>query len=551
MKIFQSAELSRHPLAPMEAATKFYVDQQVTSGAIVGGLFFTNAAPTTTGIVGDKTYAPNTVPANRVIVSANTDTNNVTVTLFAEGGSTAYTPTVTITTTPAQAGGPIIATLVEDGSDRRAFTATAALIISETMTITASSDTNATATMTITRAAAGPNIDTLTIGAIVSPGVGQTEVRSGQQFNVSGRAQNATTQAEVILAGASAGVTALTVGAADSAGTGWKTLTGVVTVSGLTGAQTVTARARNALGTFGGNFTSSNTITLNQTFPTIGARTITYPGGQSALKGSESATVASTITNFDTVLYTGVNLSIANPTTYAVNKTATRTGGTYSFGVNNYTISATRTANNATTTASSAVSIADAAPTAAITIVGNPTRLFSSPLGTDYTVTITSNQQLLNAPSLVASSGTWQGSWAGSGTTWTRVLRIFDNSPKGAQTFSSLSLTGLAGVAGSTITSGASYTVGGFAVRTITFPAFARFAPIGTSVVDFTKTVASYTGSTVLTRRSDTNDVFQSFTIVNSSGVFDPTGDHLFISDLAFSGSNTTGTLQLDIQENA
>lgn len=551
MKIFQSTELSRHPESAMEAATKFYVDQQVTNGAIVGGLFFTDAAPTTTGIVGSKTYVPGTTPANRVITNATTDTNNVNVVLFAEGGSSAYSPTITITTVPPQLGGPIIATLVEDPTDKRSYIATASIQVTVDTTVNASSSTNASATMSIVRAGAGPTIDTLTIGTIVSPGPDQTEVRSGQQFNVSGRAQNAATYAEIIASGAAGSVAVLTLGAPDSMGTGWRSLTGVVTVSSASGAQVVTARAQNTLGTFGANFSSTNTITLNQTFPTIGARTITYPIGQQGLKGSESATVSSTITNFDTVSYSGTNLTVVNPTTYAVNKTVTRTGGSYSFGVNNYTISATRTANNATSTASSAITIADAAPTAAISIVGNPTRLFSSPAGTDYTVTITANQQLLSAPSLNASSGTWQGSWTGSGTTWTRVLRILDTSPKGPQTFSGLSVTGLAGVVGTVITAGSNYTVGGFAVRTITFPAFARYAPIGTSIVDITKTQASYTGASALTRYTDTGDYFQGYTIVNSAGVYDPTGDHLFISDAAFAGSNTTGTLQLDIQENA
>ncbi len=549
MKIFQSTTLSRDPIAPAEAATKAYVDAQITSGAITGGLFFINASPTTTGIVGSKQYVAGTVPANRVILDSTTDTDDVTVTVFAEGGSAFYSPTVTITTDPPQAGGDITAVLTEDPNDKRAYTGTANISVPVNTTVYAVSSTNATASMTIQRAAAGPSIDTLTITGIVSPGVGQTEVRSGQQITVAGRVQNTATYAEIIAGGAAGALTVLTVGAADSGGTGWKTITGTVTVGNGSGAQTVTARGRNALGTFGSNFSSTNTITLNQTFPSIGARTITYPIGQSALKGGESATIAATVTNFDTITYSGTNLSVTNPTTYAASKTVTRTGGTYSFGTNNYTISATKTSNNATTTASSAVSIADVAPTAAITIVGSPARLISSPAGSNYTITITANQQLLNAPSLVASSGTWLGSWTGSGTTWTRVLQIDDNDPKGAQTFSSLSVTGLAGVVGTTITSGASYTVGGFSSRTITFPAFARYAPIGTSVTDITKVSASYTGSTVLTRYADTGNYFQGFTIVNSAGVYDPTGDHLFISDEAFANSNTSGTLQLDIVE--
>lgn len=549
MKIFQSAQLSSNPVQDMEAATKIYVDNKVATGAIVGGLFFTNVAPTSTGIVGTKQYVAGTVPANSVITQATTDSDNITVTLFAEGGSAFYSPTVTITTVPAQAGGPVVASLAVDVANTRSYFATVALIgITANTVITATSSTNATASCQVIRATVGPAIDTLVIGAL--PG-SQTEAKAGDVISINGRAPNTATYAEIIVAGASASVSSLTVGAADSYSPGYKLLTGTFTVSALSGAQSIQARARNALGTFGITFTSSNTITLNQTYPVIGARTVTYPATQSGLKGTESATIASTVTSFDTISYTGVNLSVTAPTTYGASKTVTRTGGTYSFGTSNYTITATKASNAAVTTASSAVTIADAVPAATITIGGSPVRLFSSAAGTDYTITIAASQQLLNAPSLVASAGTWQGAWAGAGTTWTRVLRILDTDTKGAQTFNTLVVTGLAGAVGSTITSGAAYNIGGFVTRTITFPAFAQYAPIGTHVSNISKVSASYTSSSVLALQTSTANVFQGFSIVNSSGVYDPLGNYLFISDSAFAGANTAGTLQLDISEAA
>lgn len=547
MKIFQSTELSRNPVAPMEAATKDYVDSAITTGAIVGGVFFTNIAPTSTGIVGSKTYAAGTVPANKVITQGTTDSDNVTVTLFAEGGSAFYSPTITIRTEPPQAGGDIIATLTEDANDKRAYTATAALvgITADTM-VYASSSTNATASAQIIRATVGPAIDTLVIGAL--PGT-QTEVKSGDILPVNGRAPNTATYAEIVSGGAAGSLSVLTLGAADSYSPGFKSVSGTFTVGGGSGLQSVQARARNALGTFGANFTSSNTVTLNQTYPVIGSRTIVYPATQTGLKSTETATVTATVTSFDTIVYAGTNLAVTAPTTYTASKTVTRTGGTYSYGTANYTITATKASNGAVTSASSAVTIADAAPSASIAITGSPARLFSSAAGTNYTITVTANQQLQAAPSLVASSGTWLGSWTGSGTTWSRTLQIKDTDVKGAQTFNTLAATGLAGVVGSTITAGSAYNIGGFVTRTITFPAFARYAPIGTSVQIISKTAASYTGSVSLVRQADTADVFQGYTIVNSAGVYDPTGDHLYISDAAFAGANTSGTLQLDISE--
>ena len=547
MKIFQSTELSRDPVAQMEATTKQYVDNMIVSGAVVGGLFFTNVSPTGSGIVGGKTYVPGTTPASKVILTAASDTDNVTVTLFAEGGSAFYSPTVTIETIPPQAGGPMVATLVEDTFDKRSYIASAVLTgITVDTIVNAVSSTNASAQCMITRAQVGPAIDVLVIGAL--PGT-QTEVKAGDVLPINGRAPNSAVYAEIIAGGAAASVTSITLGAADSYSPGYKSLSGTFVVGAGTGVQSIQARARNALGTYGTTNTSVNTVVLNQTYPTIGSRLISYPGVQTALKGLESAIVTATVTNFDTILYTGVNVTIAAPSTYSSSKTVTRSGGTYSVGVQNYTITANKASNNATTTATSAISIADVAATAAITISGNPTRLVSSPAGADYTIVITATQQLQSPPTLAASSGTFLGSWTGSGTTWTRTLRIADTDPKGSQTFSGLAITGLSGIASSTITSGSAYNVGGFINRSVTFPAFARYAPIGTSVQTISKVTASYTGGSVLTRQPNTSDVFQGFTIVDSAGNYDPFGDHLFISDAAFAGANTSGTLQLDISE--
>lgn len=549
MKIHQGAELTRDPIYDLEAATKRYVDNRVTSSAIVGGLFFTNAAPTSSGIVANKVYVPNTTPSNAVITEATTDNNSVTVSLYAEGGFAFFSPTITITTVPAQAGGPIIASLTTPAPGDRVFTATANLTnITVDTVVTATSSTNATATMTIHRAAVGPAIASLTIGAL--PG-SQTEVKSGDTLPVTGVVQNEATYIEVISGGASSGVYVLTLGAADSAAAGYKAVTGSFIVGSGTGAQAASARARNALGTYGATVASTNVVTLNQTYPTIGARTITYPATQNGLKGAETATVAAAITNVDTISYTATNLTVTNPTTYAATKTVTLTGGTYVYGTNNYTITATKTSNNATTVASSAVSIAAVAPTAAITYapIG---RMASSPTGVSYTVTITANQRLNVAPSLAASSGTWQGSWTGSGTTWSRVLLITDASPKGSQVFSSLSVTGLANMVGTAITSGAAYVVGGFTTRIVIFDAFERYHAIGTNIVDISKVTSKYTGAAGnLTLQASTADVFQGFTIVDSAGNYNPTGGYLYISDAAYAGANTSGTLQLDITEAA
>lgn len=551
MKIYDGT-VNRDPVVPMGVASKQYVDAQILAGTtnlIIGQVYITNVTPTATGIVGAKEYVPDTVPANAVLTAASSDTVNVRVHIHAEGGVAFFSPSVTINGVNAVLTKSAVGASVDAS---RVYTGYADIVVSATgdTPINVVSSTGATAAGVVRMLAAGPAFSALVIGSL--PGA-QTEAKSGDVITVTGSVANDATYAEILASGAAASIAVLTLGAADSAGAGFKTVTGTFTVGSGTGSRTISARARNSFGTYGTTFGSSNSITLNQTYPTIGAISIAYPASQGALKGTESATVTATITNADTYSYTSsADLSVGSPTTYAAGKTVSRVSGTYVNGTNNYFISATKASNGATSTAQAAIKIANVAPTVAISISGNPSRLISSPAGQNYTVTITANQVLNSAPTLVASSGTWQGSWSGSGTTWTRTLRIADADLKGAQTFNTLTATGLANVVGSTITAGANYTVGGFVMRQITFAAFSQFEPIGTQVLDISKVTAKYSGAgSNLSLQNSTANVFQGFTITDAAGVYAPTGTHIFITDADFAGANTTGTLIVEVSEAA
>lgn len=548
MKIYQGATTT-DPVLPQQIATKNYVDQQVVSGAIIGGVFFTDISPTSAGIVGQKQYVPNTIPANKVITDGTADTQNVRVSLVCEGGSSFYSPTITITTNPVLPGTPLTVPLTEDAYDKRMFAGFVDLtgVTSDTQ-ITATSSTNAVAHAIVHVAAAGPALSSLVIGAY--PGT-QTEAKNNDVMAVTGTVDNSATYVEIIVAGAAKSISIQGLGAADSGGAGLKSFNGTFTVGVNSGSQKVTARARNALGTFGVNFQSSNSITLNQTFPTIGARSIVYPATQSALKGAETATVSSTITNADTVAYTSsADLSVGSPNTYSASKTVTRVGGNYVVGTNNYTITATKTSNGAVSVASSAIAIANSPAAATIAITGNPTRLISTPTGIVYTVNVTPNQLLNAAPTLDASSGTWQGSWLFAGGVYSRGLLIKDTDVDGAQLFSNMTLTGLANNVGTTITSGAGYNVGGFVRRTLTFAAFSQVSFIGTPINNINKTTAKYAGAGAdLVLQNSTANAPQGYTISDADGTYNPTGSYLFITDAAFAGSNTSGTLQVEIEE--
>ena len=510
------------------------------------GTAITNIAPSSAGNVGSKAYAAGTIPTNAILTEATSDTNNLRVYVTSENASAFFPPTLTV-------NGVSVSNLAASVGDLHTFNGYADITVSgleATVLVTSSNGSNALATLTLDTV--GPTISNLTIGTY--PGA-QTAVKSGDTLSVTGKVENVATYAEVMAGGAANGIaSSLTLGAADSAGAGFKTLTGTFTVGAATGTQTITARARNALGTYGVTATATNTVTLDQTYPVIGTVTIAYPATQTALKGSESATISATVTNQSSVAYTSsVDLSVTAPSTYAASKTVTRVSGSYVVNTNNYTITATRASNGAITVSSSnKVAIADSAATGAITITGSPTRLTSSAAGTAYIVKVTATQTVNGINSLTASSGTWSGAWSFVSTYWQRTLIIDEGagSPKGAATFSGLSMTGMAGVNGTTITSGSAYTVGGFSVRTLTFPAFSQLTPIGTSVTQIAKTVAKYSGtSDNLTLTASTANLFQGYTITDAAGNYSATGDHLFITDQAYAGANTSGTLQLDISE--
>lgn len=503
-----------------------------------GGLFSTDIT-SNGGIAGSKVYAPDTVPANAVITEAVVDNDSVRIHFMAEGGSAFYSPTITV-------DGIVATNLQEDPSDKRHFTGYVDVVVTESRIVQFTSSTGATGSVYVIRAAAGPTINEITFGPY--PGI-QTELKENDQIAVTVAVDNTATEVDILGVGG-AKFTSLTVGGFDSGGIGYKFATGIINISNLSGAQTVTAIARNALGTEGDQFSSTDTLLLNQTYPSISINSVDYPATQGALKTGESATVNNTANNFDTIVYSSSDLLISSPTVFEGNKTVTESNGQdYINSGNNFTISANRISNDATTVVNGLVKLAKVAPTASITIVGSPSRLTSSPSGTSYTVRLLATQELNGAPSLDASIGSWSGSWSYSSGYWRRTLVITDSDPRGTGLFSNLVITNLAGIIGNTITSGSTYEVGGFSLRTVTFPSFSQLTAIGTNVANTAKVQVNLTGGGSLDFYPNTDDHFNGFSIVDSGGTYDPNGDYLWLSDAAFAGSNVSGTLKCDIQE--
>lgn len=532
-KVIGDMTLTRAPTLPAHPVRKQDLEEAITKFGQARALFINDIVPTGTGIVSNKQYAA-TLPVNSVLVSAVADTKAVRV-KFTVQGAVFTPPEVTVNGIPGGNFAPVAA-----GSDL--FYGYADITMNATGDITVESGTGI-AVVNLTVATEGPALSMLTLGAL--PGV-QTEVKAGDVVPFTGVVANDAVSITVKNTGLATSGANVVFGANDSAGAGFKTVAGTVTVANRTGAQAITAFALNALGTAGVDAVSINTAILNQTAPTIAAISVAYPGGQGAVKVGEVATVTSVITNYDTVQYTGTGGTVADPEVYAEAKAFTLVAGTYNYSNNNYSITAVKASNGATTTRTGVVRVAVDAPTATVVIDTAPARLRSSADGITYTMRVTHNQQVAAAPDVTLGAGTWLGAWAGAGLVYTRTFTVKDSDARGA--FDAVAnFTGLAGVTGQRIQS---FTIGGFSLRTLVVNAFAQLVPLNVSVATIAKVRVNYAGSqTQLTLRSDKEDAASSFTIVNASGEYDPNGDHLWLSDVAYTGANTSGTLQIDIEE--
>lgn len=530
-RVIGDLSLSRAPSQPEHGVRLADLDARVQPLQA----FASNITPSGVGIVSNKVYAQS-VPANMRLQSAVADTENLRVTVLAQGGLF-QAPSVTV-------NGEAVTNFTSVSENL--FTGYVDLVLAESGDITIASAGGASSTVAVTLATEGPVISMATIGAL--PGT-QTEAKAGDVVAVTGIVANDATSIAVANAGAAASGTISTYGANDSGGAGFKTFSGTFIVANRTGAQAVSLTAQNALGTNGDPTNTANTITLNQAVPTIAAITVAYPAGQGALTVGDTAQVTSVVAGANSVSYAfaaaGATADITDPNVYAATKDLLLNSGTYHVA-NNYTITATKASNGAVATRQGIVRIAETAATATIAILGTPARLRTSAAGETYTLRVTPNQLLSGNPDITLEQGTFTGAWSFSGGVYSRTFTLDDTAARGVAdvtgTLTNLGLTGSA--------ANGTFTVGGLVERTITFDAFARLMPLNALVADFTKTRARYSGQgTDLARRSDTTDVVAAFTLTDEFGVFNANGTHLFLSDAAFAGANTSGTLQVLFEE--
>jgi hypothetical protein len=322
-------------------------------------------------------------------------------------------------------------------------------------------------------------------------------------------------------------------------------------------------RTMNANGSYGSPFDTDSigsengvhVLNLNNLHPTGLIDAIQYPVGQVAIKDSESAGVDLSASNYDTLIYESENgeLQFTNPTLFEAYKQATRISGDYNVSEDNVQITMTRTANGAALMVQEVVAIAHVVPQ--ISITEPATRLKSggnqSTQAQNHQIRLTSNQKLLEAPTISAPHGTLLNSMVDTGDSmaYTQDLRVHDDDEKGVFTFGLTLATNLAGKTVVVFNGEANYELGGFVVRTLTVPAFENEVDMGVRVANPSKVVAKDKDLALLTYYNDLENNDKAYTITNPSGVLNINGDLFHWNDSQAVNNNTTGLATIQIEE--
>ena len=539
------AKVKDAPTEPTHVMRKQDVEALVSGTAPV---YIVDVTPTSAGIVADKNYVANTVPANQLLADCVANTYNVRVHILAEGGSAFYSPEVDVNGTTV--------VLTEHATDKRLFEGYADLVLSENGVLTATSSTGADATSNITFLVGGPVVPSLVIDSI--PGV-QTHVKHNDVIQFSGTVRNdAVSMAVKNLQSAKSGSVSL--GAVDSAGAGFRTFTGTAVTSNEAtnnvGAFAVTAT--NSLGTEGDlKYSPIGGLLVDQTLPGFTGFVLTYPGIQTAASNTQQVSVALSVQNSDGVAYSFDDGTIAGDSNVIEPSKVVTVTSTSNNLTDNYHVTATRANNGSSAVFEGDIRVVNTTQRPTISVLGNPARLRSSDAGITHTIRLTSPDVLVN-PGLTAPAGggTFTGSWVSSngGKEWRRGLIVDDADTVGVHNFVNVSFSG-ENAQSTFLPLTAShpdreYEIGGMTFRNLVVPAFSQVVALGSNVGNINKCSARYAGADdLLALRNDTNNVAKAFTISDAGGVYDPNGGYLFINDAAFAGSNTSGTLVIEFEE--
>lgn len=522
---------------------KFMHDMIDNLNKVVGGaVFATNVTPSGVGIVTNKHYVD-----GYVIDSCTTTDSSVTIQILAITGYTQLKPIVTIN--------DVTVTNLTASTNEDTWVGSLSLPVPDDGIFTLIHNDGHQTTLSVISDNRSP---TIISGHFTGDyPTNQSELKSGDTFSFVVTADMPFTKIYVDAYGAY-NATVITVPSATTS----HTFTGTIANRGNT-TQFFGARLRVQIENqnFSPYFTTNVTshvdkidgIYLNNVTPAITIGSISYPNSQQALKNNESATFNLSISNYETFHVSGIgelDLSSVGIGPSSVS----RISGSYNVSTNNMTVTAIRTANGTSASLSSIVKIANVAPQ--ITVSDPVSMLSGGSYGTtpqSYTITITANQLLASAPLLQVAGvnkGVFTGTgFSGSGASWSRPVTIADTDTKGEFNWLNPYAVGLSGLSTNVITGDSIYRIAGFVKRTITIPAWPeRSAVIGTIVYDVSKLKCSNlssgnSDSFNWTYKSTTDPEALKYTITNSNTWYN--------CDVPNSVSNTTGTIQIEIQETA
>lgn len=322
-------------------------------------------------------------------------------------------------------------------------------------------------------------------------------------------------------------------------------------------------RAMNANGSFGNDYTTDeqgnnegvHLVKLNNLYPSGIVDAIEYPVGQLALKDNELAKVDLSASNYDEITYDSPNneLQIVDPNIFVPFKEVSRIGGDYNVSEPNIRVSLKKTSNGAVTIADAIVQIAESNPV--ISIVEPATRLRSGGnSGTqaqNHEISLLSNQELLEAPTISVPHGTLLGNMQDSGDkkNWLQSLRVHDDDQKGVFQFALTEAKNLAGKTVNILSGDTDYELGGFVSRIILVPAFQNELDMRVNVSDTSKVVARDKDSILLTYKNNLIDELKTYSITAPSLTLNVKGNLFFWADQQAVNNNTTGLATITVEE--
>lgn len=336
-----------------------------------------------------------------------------------------------------------------------------------------------------------------------------------------------------------------------------------------------------------GNTQNYNWVQVDNVYPTLSILSVAYPAGQTALKGSEKATLSYKAENIEKIVFTTpddqvstdkLEMTFASPDNQTFTKDVTRIGGEYNITTKNFVAKAMKVSNGSFVTVGQIVNIADKAAQLVLTVMKQAedgswaatkeNKFQSSPAAEAEQVffrfDLDSDQQLTDAPTIALNGpGIVKGVGVGSlnNTHIEYQVRAEDSEARGAGDVDLTKSANLAGVPcvfkvdDTTKLTLDKYSLAGFVKRKLKVAAWPnRHVEIGVEVVDPTNLQCSNlskgaSGSLNFSYQLNTKNMENGFTLVDSADVFNPAGGYWYNCDQSNALSNTSGEMLIELEE--